>query len=442
MNESDGIDEALESGMRQNLMIAARLAEAIARRIEEYRRRQEQQLDRPNQELRGRSDAETALDHAGEPTQAQRTQELYRPPMHDQERFEYDRREDVAALAQARKDEWWNNAGAKDIAAVYATAEGWKAHDRAALETSEKIRQEVLTRYGIDTRDVGGDRASLESGIQEMALANARRDAMAISEETERKAAAEHERAMALLVAAQAEELRAQAKTLAPEMERHQVPAEHLANPELARALQNAHHAKTPAAQEAADIEVKERMFLIDQDGINGPDLGQLRKETAATINGAGEEHFQDPDFVKAAQELREARILAEGGFTGNAHSTMEQRYERAEKELFARMEGFGREVENRVTKDTSPEIKNEGLKAETTANADYGTAARQAAFADSLKSTGATEAQIKARSAAERGEGTHPAEAAAPPKGAPKGRKGRRGADKGAERSNSGVTR
>lgn len=410
MNESDGMDDALEGGMHQSLMIASRLAEAIARRIQEFHRQQQQDLDRANVEA--------------------------------QARFTAERSQARAVLAPVQKDEWWNKAQPQDIAAAYATAEGWKAHDPAALEASEKIRQEVLTRYGIDTRDVGGDTAYLDSGIREMAAANARREAMAISEETARKAAAEQTRAMALLAAAQAEELRAQAQTLAPEMERHQIPVDRLANPALAHALQNAHHAKTPAAREAADIEVKERMFLIDQDGINGPDLNKLREETAATINGAGAEQFKDPDFVKAAQELREARILAEGGFTGNAQSSMEQRYERAEKELFARMEGFGRDIENRVTGDNNPQLKDQGLKAETTAATDYGAAARQAAFADSLKSTGATEDQIRARSAAERSEGTHPSEAVARPKGAPKARKAASRTGKGAERSNNGMSR
>ena len=54
---------------------------------------------------------------------------------------------------------------------------------------------------------------------------------------------------------------------LAPEMERHQVPVEYLANPELAQALQTVHTVKTPTAVEAADAIVKERMFLIGKEG-------------------------------------------------------------------------------------------------------------------------------------------------------------------------------
>ncbi|MFH5879330.1 hypothetical protein [Arthrobacter sp. NA-172] len=87
---------------------------------------------------------------------------------------------------------------------------------------------------------------------------------------------------------------------------------------------------------------MQERLFLISQDGINGPDIDQLRKETTANINGAEDAHFQDPAFVKAAKDLHEARLLAEGGFTGSERMPTEQRYERAEKELFARMERFG----------------------------------------------------------------------------------------------------
>ena len=123
---------------------------------------------------------------------------------------------------------------------------------------------------------------------------------------------------MQLLAAARAEELRAQAATLAPEMERHQVPAEYLANPELAQALQTAHSAKTPTAVAAADATVQERLFLIGKDGINGPDIDQLRKETTANVNGAGDSHFEDPAFVKAAKEMHEAKLLAEGGFKGS----------------------------------------------------------------------------------------------------------------------------
>jgi hypothetical protein len=280
MSESDGMDDVLDGGLRQSLMIASRVAETLARRRQESQRQQEHQ------------DAQVAHEA--------------------QARLAAERSAARAALAPVEKDQWWDKAQPSDIATAHAVAEGWKDHDPAALAASEKIRQEVLTRYGIDTHDVGADAAYLESGIQTITTEKARQDELTRSREETRKAAVEHEKAMQLLAAARAEELRAQAAKLSPEMERHQVPVEYLANPELAQALQTAHTAMTPKALEAADATVQERLFLIGKDGINGPDIDQLRKETTANVDGADDSHFEDPAFVKAAKDMHEAKLLAE----------------------------------------------------------------------------------------------------------------------------------
>jgi hypothetical protein len=409
MSESDGIDDVLDGGIRQSLLIASRIAETLARRRQELQRQREQQDSQAAHEAQAQLAAQCSAARA--------------------------------ALSPVEKDQWWDKAQPGDIATAHAVAEAWKDHDPAALAAADRIRQEVLTRYGIDTHDVGSDTAYLESGIQTITTERARLEALALSQEETRKAAAEHEKAMQLLTAARAEELRAQAVKLAPEMERHQVPVEYLANPELAQALQRAHNAKTPAAAEAADVDIKERMFLIGKDGVNGPDLDQLRKETTANVNGANESHFKDPEFVKAAKEMHEARLLAEGGFKGSQFSLIEQRYERAEKELFARLEGVGREIENRVTGNNSSRLKDQGLKAESASAADYGSAERQEAFAASLATTGANETQVKGRAAAERSEGTHPSAAVTMGKTA-KARKTRTGASLGAERGKGGPGR
>ena len=410
MSESDGMDELLDGGMRQSLMIASRIAETLARRRQESQRQQEHQDAQAAHEARARLTADRSAAHA--------------------------------ALAPVNRDQWWDKAQPHDIATAHAVAEGWKDHDPTALAASEKIRQEVFTRYGIDTREAGKDSGYLESDIQHAATDKARQDALERSQEETRTAAAEHEKAMGLLAAARAEELRAQAATLAPEMERHQVPAEYLANPELAQALQTAHTAKTPAAVAAADATVQERLFLIGKDGINGPDIDQLRKETTANVNGAGDSHFKDPAFVQAATDMHEAKLLAEGGFTGSERTPVEQRYERAEKELFARMESVGREIENRVTGNNSSRLKDRGLKAESTSAADYGSAERQQAFAASLAATGASDTHVRGRAAAERSEGTHPSAAVTMGKGAAKAKKTRSGVAMGAERAKSGPAR
>lgn len=406
MSEADGMDDVVDGGLRQSLMIASRIAETLARKRQESQRQQEH------------ADSQAAHEAAA--------------------RLAADRSTAHAALAPVEKDQWWDKAQPSDIATAYAISEGWKDHDPRALAASEKIRQEVLTRYGIDTHDVGADTAYLESGIQTITIEKARQEA----EVKAREAAVEHEKAMQLLAAARAEELRAQAAKIAPEMERHQVPVEYLANPELVEALQRAHNAKTPKALEAADAAVKERMYLIGKDGINGPDIDQLRKETTANVNGAGAEHFKDPAFVDAAKNLHEARLLAEGGFTGDKWSTQEQRYERAEKELFARMEGVGREIENRVTGNDSSRLKDQGLKAETVSAAEYGSAEQQEAFAASLTTSGANKSQIRGRAAAERSEATHPRAALTMGKGATKARKTPTGATRAAERSKSGPAK
>jgi hypothetical protein len=386
MSESDGIDDVLDGGMRQTLLIASRIAETLARRRQELHRQQEQQDAQAAQEAQVRLAAQRSAVHA--------------------------------ALSPVEKDQWWDKAQPNDIATAHAVAEGWKDHDSPALAATERIRQEVLTRYGIDTHDVGSDAAYLEPGIQTITTEKARLEALALSQEEMRKAAAEHEKSMQFLAAARVEELRAQAERLAPEMERHQVPFEYLANRELAQALQRAHNAKTPKAAAAADVDINERMFLIRKDGINGPDIDQLRKETAAKVNGAGDAHFKDPAFVKAAKEMHEAKLLAEGGFKGSQWSSLEQRYERAEKELFACLEGVRREIEYRVTGNDGSRLKDQGLKAESTSAADYGSAERQEAFAASLATTGVNATQIRGRAAAERSEGTHPSAAATMGKG------------------------
>ncbi|MET3810816.1 hypothetical protein [Arthrobacter sp. UYEF3] len=398
MTEADGIDEVVDGSLRQSLMAASRLAETIARSRQESLRQREQQDTQTAHEARVRSTAErTAVQ---------------------------------GALAPVHKDQWWDHAQPDDIARVHALADGWKDHDPAALAASTRIRTEVQRRYGIDTRDVGADAEYLESGIETISAEQARRSAVA-----------EHQKGMALIAAAQAEELRAKARTLAPEMERHQVPIEHLTNPALSEALQGVHDARTPAAIEAADTAVKERLYLIGKDGLSGPTIDQLRDETTANFNGAEADHFKDASFVEAAKEWHEAKLLAEGGFHGSQDQPLEQRYERFEAELFARIEGMGRELENRVTGDASNSLKDQVEEAMTGSAAEYGSADHHQAFAASLAGT-ASENQVQGRLAAARSEGTHPSTALALGNGPAKPRKSTSAAALDAQKSRNGPSR
>lgn len=398
MNEADGIDDVVDGSLRQSLMAASRIAETLARMRQESLRQREQQDTRTAHETQVRAAAERAAVQG--------------------------------ALAPVHKDQWWDHAQPHDIARVHALAEGWKDHDPAALAASTRIRTEVQRRYGIDTRDVGTDAAYLESGIATISTEEARREAIA-----------EHQKGMALIAAAQAEELRTKALTLAPELERHQVPVEYLNNPALVAALQGAHEARTPAAIEAADTIVKERLYLIGKDGMNGPTIDQLREETTANFNGAREGHFKDTSFVDAASGWHEAKLLAGGGFSGSQNKPLEQRYERAEADLFARIEGLGRELEHHVTGEDSNRLKGQSEETEAGSVAEYGSDGHHQAFAASLAGT-ATEERVKGRLAAARSEGTHPSTALAPGKAPAKARKTTSGAALGAQKSRSGPSR
>jgi hypothetical protein len=205
--------------------------------------------------------------------------------------------------------------------------------------------------------------------------------------------------------------------------------------------VQSAHDAKTPAALEAADTAVRERLYLIGRDGVNGPTIDQLREETTANFNGAGEGHFQDASFVEAAKEWREAKLLAEAGFVGSPDEPLEQRHKRTEAELFVRIEGKGHELENLVTGEDSERLKDQAEKAVASSAAEYGSADHHQAFAASLAGT-ASENLVQGRLAAARSEGTHPSEALTQGRGTAKARKAAVGAGVAAERTTRGLSR
>jgi hypothetical protein len=401
VSESDGIDEVVDGSLRQSLMAAARLGETLARMRQESLRRREEQDFQARQDVRRRVETERSAMQS--------------------------------VLAPVQKDEWWKHARPHDIAQAHALAEGWKDYDPQALTAAERIRSEVHRRYSIDTHDVGADTAYLESGIETMDAA----------QEARRAAVAEHQKAMALIAAAQAEELQAKAKNHAAELAMHQkhveegvIPVQWLKDPLLVEALQSAHDAR--AALKEVEAKVEERLNLLSVEGSNGPTIDSLRLETTSNFSGVREEHFKDPRFVEAAKEWYETKILAYLGLKGPQDAPVQQRYERAEAELFARIEDMGRELENRVTGDAP--LKDQAEKAENNAAAEYGSAYHQA-FAASLAGT-ASEDQVQGRVAAARSEGTHPATALTQGKGAAKARKIHAGAGVGVERTKNGPSR
>jgi hypothetical protein len=98
------MDDVLDNGMRQALLIASRIAETLARHRQESLRQQEHQDAQAAHEAQARLAAERSAAHA--------------------------------ALAPVHKEQWWDKAQPHDIATAHAVAEGWKDHDPTALATN------------------------------------------------------------------------------------------------------------------------------------------------------------------------------------------------------------------------------------------------------------------------------------------------------------------
>lgn len=117
-DESDGIEEALETTVRLAVMAGARLGSEIARareeRLREQRRVDEREADRLAQ------------------------------------RFEAEKRAAVAELSQVHRPDWWERADAERIGQTYATARAWAPEADEAARAEWKMREELRERYGVD----------------------------------------------------------------------------------------------------------------------------------------------------------------------------------------------------------------------------------------------------------------------------------------------------
>ncbi len=150
MSDGDGVEEAFDGGLRTGLAVASRLAEQAGRIREESARRAE----------------------AGSMQQAREYQA----------RFDAERLVARAELAPVHEASWWDRAGAKDISRAYETATVWSSNDEDARRASDRLREEVQARYGIDVANPGGDPATV-------------RDALARAEADRRHADVERNRA-------------------------------------------------------------------------------------------------------------------------------------------------------------------------------------------------------------------------------------------------------
>ena len=120
MSESDGVDEALEGGMRVAITAAARVGETLARVRQQHQEQAAREGEQRSRELVERLRAEMA---------AART-----------------------AYPRVEDPQWWASGNVDEIASVYRTATAWRDVDPEAARVEQRIAEEMKIRYDVDVR--------------------------------------------------------------------------------------------------------------------------------------------------------------------------------------------------------------------------------------------------------------------------------------------------
>jgi len=116
VTEADGLDDAVAQEWRTALLLAAQVAEWVARRAEQ----------------RARTDEQAALAAAGQAG----------------DRYAGERELARAEIAVADSPAWWDQADPASVARVYATAQAWKDTDSEFTDTAQRVQTGVQDRYG------------------------------------------------------------------------------------------------------------------------------------------------------------------------------------------------------------------------------------------------------------------------------------------------------
>lgn len=117
VDETDGIEEAIEGQMRLLVTAAAQAGDRLARMREDALRRAQATSEREARELQSRLAAE------------QRTVR--------------------ADLAGVHRDDWWEKATPERIAQAYESAVAWRNEEPEAARAEARIADELRTRHGI-----------------------------------------------------------------------------------------------------------------------------------------------------------------------------------------------------------------------------------------------------------------------------------------------------
>ena len=123
--ETDGIAEVFDEGMRLAITAAGRLAEHRIRERERQLREAQADSEQTARRLEARIDAE--------------------------------RTAAIAQLDATRRPEWWDNASVDDVANAWEAAQEWRDRDVDAAAAAERMRPEIIERYGLDPEQVDRD---------------------------------------------------------------------------------------------------------------------------------------------------------------------------------------------------------------------------------------------------------------------------------------------
>lgn len=159
VQDSDGIDEAMQGVTHVAMTAAARMGETMARLREQQARDAQARSEQAARELGERSRAE--------------------------------REAARAYLARVQQPDWWDSASAHEVTKAYETARAWRDVDPEADRAERRIIDEVRTRYGVDVErtqepaDVAtaverGQRAGAEAAEQRSAARSDRAEAVAL----------------------------------------------------------------------------------------------------------------------------------------------------------------------------------------------------------------------------------------------------------------------
>jgi len=136
--ESDGIAEVFDEGMRLAVTASGRVAERRIREREQQLREAQGTSEQATRELQARVDAQGATA--------------------------------VAQLDATRHPEWWDHASVEDVASAWEAAQEWRGRDPAAEAAAQRMRPEIIERYGFDperTGVKGGDAGDVAAGAGE-----------------------------------------------------------------------------------------------------------------------------------------------------------------------------------------------------------------------------------------------------------------------------------